>query len=239
MAAVYCANGIQEAGMSLQFFTAAEAGYQLIYNILLFLGKLCGVLGVYGWEVSIPKGIFNPVYLHGALFIIHPGKHVPVLHIILRPALYQLSLQLKLYNAHSLMHTGEQHLVLGQTMARGHIAGMEHLRIAVYPVAEYGKMQQVYAVCVFQHIKVVILETVLYRHRNAGGAARRGAHPQHIMISPLNIHAVMLHKVIQYNIRVGTPVENVANDMQCIHRHALYEGAKCDYECIRNVCIYN
>ena len=98
--------------------------------------------------------------------------------------------------------------------------------------------QKVYAVGVFQHIHVVILYAVLYGDGHAHRAAGGRAHPQHVVVAPLYVHAVVAHEVVQNYVGVGAAVEYVADYVQCIHGHALYEGAQLRYERIRHAGVY-
>ena len=238
MPAVYGAYGIEEPGVDLELFAAAEAGDKAVYYILLLGGELIGVGGVYGGKVGIPEGVYRVVYLYGAVFVVYAGEHIPVRHLVLRSAGYYLPLQLEHYYAHRLVHTGEQLAVPGQAVSRRQDPGPEYRRIPVCDVAEHRQGQKVYAVGVFQHIHVVILYAVLYGDGHAHRAAGGRAHPQHVVVAPLYVHAVVAHEVVQNYVGVGAAVEYVADYVQGIHRHALYEGAKLRYESIRHAGVY-
>ena len=136
------------------------------------------------------------------------------------------------------MHTGEQLAVPGQAVSRRQDPGPEYRRIPVCDVAEHRQGQKVYAVGVFQHIHVVILYAVLYGDGHAHRAAGGRAHPQHVVVAPLYVHAVVAHEVVQNYVGVGAAVEYVADYVQGIHGHALYEGAKLRYESIRHAGVY-
>ena len=71
--AVYGAYGIEEPGVDLELFAAAEAGDKAVYYILLLGGELIGVGGVYGGKVGIPEGVYRAVYLYGAVLIVYAG----------------------------------------------------------------------------------------------------------------------------------------------------------------------
>ena len=68
-------------------------------------------------------------------------------------------------------------------------------------------------------------------------AARRRAHPKHIVIAPLHVHMMVRHKMVEYNVRMGSAVEYVANDMQFVNGHALYKRGHFFYHGIRAACI--
>ena len=259
--AVYGAYGIEEPGVDLELFAAAEAGDKAVYYILLLGGELIGVGGVYGGKVGIPEGVYRVVYLYGAVFVVYAGEHIPVRHLVLRPAGYYLPLQLEQDHGDGLVHPGGQQLVLLAVpglVAVGELdgelldvavlidlvgkhrqdPGPEYRRIPVCDVAEHRQGQKVYAVGVFQHIHVVILYAVLYGDGHAHRAAGCRAHPQHVVVAPLYVHAVVAHEVVQNYVGVGAAVEYVADYVQGIHGHALYEGAQLRYESIRHAGVY-
>ena len=58
---------------------------------------------------------------------------------------------------------------------------------------------------------------------NQSTGSGRSSHPKNIVVTPLNIHAVVLHQGIHHDIRTGTTVIDISDDMQPIHRQMLDE----------------
>ena len=56
-----------------------------------------------------------------------------------------------------------------------------------------------------------------HQRPGAGG----GAHPQNVVVAPLNVHAVVVQQGVHDDIRPGAPVKDVAHDVQVVHRQAL------------------
>ena len=48
------------------------------------------------------------------------------------------------------------------------------------------------------------------------------------MVAPLHVHAVIAQQGIHDDVRTGSPVENIAHQMQMVHRHALDKFADGD-----------
>ena len=92
--------------MGLKPFALAEAGDQLLHQGVLLGGQGGRVLGVHGGEGRIPQRMGRPVDCKGMVLPIHPAHHIPVRHIVFRPAAHQLAFQLELDDADGLMHPG-------------------------------------------------------------------------------------------------------------------------------------
>ena len=56
-------------------------------------------------------------------------------------------------------------------------------------------------------------------------AARRRAHPHHVMVAPLDIHGMVFAQSIHNNMRAGTSVVNITDDMQMIDDQLLDQVA--------------
>ena len=73
------------------------------------------------------------------------------------------------------------------------------------------------AVAHLDGVQIAVGKGVVEGIGDTGAAAGGGAHPQNIVVAPLDIHPVMCHQVIQYDVRSRTPVKNIAHDVQAIH----------------------
>ena len=61
---------------------------------------------------------------------------------------------------------------------------------------------------------------------NAHFGTERGAHPQHIMIAPLDIDGVTLHEEVEDSVGTIAAIEKISDDVQFADRKALDECAK-------------
>ena len=58
-------------------------------------------------------------------------------------------------------------------------------------------------------------------------AARRRAHPHHIVISPLDIDGMMLHQRIHDHMRIRTSVKNISYHMKMVYDQTADQITKC------------
>src|SRR5699024_6773000 len=77
------------------------------------------------------------------------------------------------------------------------------------------------AVAGFDYIQVVVADGVAQHRGNQSPGAGGGAHPQNVVVAPLNVHIVGLHERIHNNIRPGAPVEDIAYNVQLVHDQVL------------------
>lgn len=154
VAAVDRTNGIQEARMLLQTLAVHEGRDELAHQGLLLPGELRRVGGVDGGEVRIPQGIFLAVHRERALFPIHTGEHIPVIHMILRMAVDGLPFQLEQDDADGLMHARVKVQVARLEGFLRQLARLEDGSVAraVLLRGKQRKRQQVDAVAIFEHV---------------------------------------------------------------------------------------
>ena len=50
-----------------------------------------------------------------------------------------------------------------------------------------------------------------------GAAAGGGAHPEDVVVAPLDVHVVVLHQVVQDHVRARAAVEDIAYQVQLVH----------------------
>ena len=154
----------------------------------------------------------------------------PIGHAKLGSAKNFGTLQLKENDGDGLIHTGRHQFVLFRVFAG--IAGELYVETAeitvlVHFIGKYGKRPQGNTVTGFNHVQIVVADGVAehcgYQSTGTGSCA----HPQNIVVAPLNIHAVAVHQGIHYNIRTGTTVENVAYNVQMVAGQRFDHIAKC------------
>ena len=223
--------------MRLKLFAVHKCGAKLLHQRGLLLAQLGGIVGVNGGEVRIAQGIIRTVYIYCARAPVDAAHHVPILHAVFLAAVHKLALKLIHNYAYGLVHAGIKLRIARLEGLLRQLPRGENVRVAIALGREHGKRQKIYAVCIFQHVKIIVLHAVFYRRCNAHGAACRRAHPKHIVIAPLHVHMMVRHKMVEYNVRMGSAVEYVANDMQFVNGHALYKRSHFFYHGIRAACI--
>jgi len=86
----------------------------------------------------------------------------------------------------------------------------------VNAVGKGGQGQQVDAVAIFQGVQVGVAQGNPDHAGHAGRVACRGAHPQDIVIPPLEIQGMVLHEVFHDQLGPRPPVEHVADDVEMV-----------------------
>ena len=59
------------------------------------------------------------------------------------------------------------------------------------------------------------------------------------MISPLKIHIVVVHQIIQDFVRVGTSVKNITDDVQLVHGQSAYCLSQLYYVLLSHSALYH
>ena len=143
-----------------------------------------------------------------------------------------LPLELELNNGDRLVHARGT-----RSVHAGLLGGFEHfgqeagnVAAAIGLVREQRERAQADAVAGFDHIQIVIGDRVAQYGCDASAAAGGRAHPQHIVVAPLDIDRVMVHQQVHDDIRARTAVKNVAHNMQMIDHQPLDEVAHRDDE---------
>ena len=75
------------------------------------------------------------------------------------------------------------------------------------------QVTEVDAVAVFQHPVVVVGQRRFQHGADADGAARRSAHPDDIVVAPLDIDVVVAHEQVQNDIGAGAAIKQITDDM--------------------------
>ena len=196
---------------------------------LLVRVQSCGVCRVYRREGGVPQGVALLPHLHGVGVPVDAAQIIPPLHLEIRVAVDDLTLQLEHEDGDGLVHHGaaaEHSLRIGAAggVRVGHPDGK--IVLAVELLRHALQVPQVDAVAVLQHPVVVVGKCSFKYRTDADGTAGGSAHPYHVMVAPLDIYIVMTHQQIQNNVRAGAAVKQVAHDMQFIHRQMLDELAQ-------------
>src|SRR5699024_3656424 len=226
---VDAALGVQEADVLLQLFALAEGGHQLVQHQLLVGVEGGGVGRVHGGEAGVPQGILPAGDVHRPPGKVDPAQVVPALHLEVGVAVDDGALQLEHDDGDGLVHDGaavERPLGVGAPAGAGVGHPDGQVVAAVVVVGQPLQVPQVDAVAVLQHPVVVVGQGRFHHGGAAQGAARRRAHPDHIVVAPLDVHAVVAQQQVQDDVRPGAPVEQVPHDVQLVHRQPLDQLAQ-------------
>jgi len=141
---------------------------------------------------------------------IDAAQIIPPLHLEIRVAVDDLTLQLEHKDRDGLVHHGaavEHSFRIGAAggVRVGHPDGK--VVLAVELLRHALQVPQVDAVAVLQHPVVVVGKRSFKYRTDADGTAGSGTHPHHIMVAPLDIHVMVAHQQIQNNVRAGAAVK--------------------------------
>ena len=140
----------------------------------------------------------------------------------------QLPFQLELQNGHSLVHL-HIHPQVFRIVVRIVFDG-KHITVGIF-ISFHGKGYQRYqidSISVLQCIQIAITGSHPDDRGNTCQMSAGRSHPDHIMVPPLNIHAVIFLQGIQNNVRPRSPVKNIPDNMQMINHQPLNQFAQCD-----------
>ena len=207
----------------------AEGLGELVDDLALFGGQLIGIGGVHGGEVAVQQGIVHAADVDGLVLVVDPVQQGPVLHAVFGAAQDLGTLQLEEDDGDGLVHPGGEELVL-----LGVLLGIEigHLdveaggvAVPVELVGENAEGPEADAVARLDDIQVVVADGVAQDRGHQGSRARGRAHPQNVVVAPLDVHTLVGHQAVHDDVRPGPPVEDVADDVQMVHGQGLDGGA--------------
>ena len=207
--------------MLLQLFGMAEGIRKLGDHMALLFGQRIGICRVHRWKITVLQGIDLPIDGNGLVLIVDLVQQQPVRHVKLRVTQQLLSLQLEQDHCNGLIHPGREQLILLCTRVIVHQLYLEAMgiRILIDLVGKNTQRPQGNAIARLDHIQIVVMDGIgQHRGHHSPGATGR-AHPENIVVAPLDIHAVAGHQTVHDNIRPGPSVKNIAYNMQVVHRH--------------------
>ena len=98
--------------------------------------------------------------------------------------------------------------------------------VAVRFQRELQKRRKRDPVTVLDRVDVAVFQRIDDGGRNERPVARRRAHPQDVVVAPLNVDRVIGKQPVHDDMRAGTAVEDVAHDVQAIDDEPLDEVRK-------------
>ena len=155
--------------------------------------------------------------------------------------LEQLSLHLKLDNADSLMHLSvKAELFFGETILMG-IFGYElSARIVLVGLhCESCEWNKVDAISILECSHIAISQCYPDDIANTSIVSGGSAHPQHIVIAPLNVPAVVAAESVHNDVGSGTTVVDITENMQLVDNQSLNDIAYSNNKVVGAACSDN
>ena len=91
------------------------------------------------------------------------------------------------------------------------------------------------AVAALKHIGILVAQGIAHDRRDAGLAAERRAHPEHIVVAPLDIYIVEVHELVHDNVRARSTVKDVTDNVKAVHCQVLDQVAECHDELVTHL----
>ena len=209
--------------MLLQLLAVQEGELHLLHDVGLFLGQHIGLGAIDGWEEGVEQRMFDTADIEHAPRIIDLIEQQAVFHQILRPPLDELALELELDDGDRLLHLRHQaDFIAGEIFARVHLGAEQAARIVLVGFhGERGQRQEADPVTVAQRFHVAVAQRAAHHVGDAGLAPGGRAHPQDVVVAPLDVDLMMLHQVVKNEVRPRPTVVNVTDDVQLLDGQAL------------------
>ena len=220
---IHAAVREQELRMLADLAGVIERRAQLVHEVLLLLGQHIRIGGQHGREPLVGKLVLDAVDDHRSALIVHAVQHAAMLHVIVGVLFDDLPLQLEQDDRHRLVHLGDH---LGIVVVRVADLAREELRAGIVAVCferELQKRRERNAVAVLDRVDVAVFQRIDDCGRDERAVARGGAHPQDVVIAPLDIHIMIGKQPVHDDVRAGAAVEHVADDVQPVDDEPLDE----------------
>ena len=196
---------------------------------------------VNGWKMGVQKIMHASIrQLHSALLRINPLQNASILHMKIRMFFRQYPFQLKLDNGNGFVHFPAQLFL--KSIVIGRIAMYFKYLAGIIPVNLHGKSSKrhhIDSITILQNIQIAVTDTITDHCGHTGSLSYSGAHPYHIMVSPLNIQRMIIHQSVHNKMRTGTSVIYIAKHMKVVYNQSLDQFSKSDNEVLCPADIYN
>ena len=190
----------EEPHMPVQLFAVKEIVLPVLNDFGFLRGIFVGMFRVVGWKIRSVHFVLFPIGQggdpsHRVDFV----KEQPVFHLEFRMPEHGLTFRL------------EEHYI------DGFHQGVFPFGLPVIFPGKNSEVAHADAVAVFQNFPVVVPHVVADHVNDTGNAAHGRPHPQHIVVAPLDVYGVVLHKLIHDLMGVGPPVINVTHNVQVVY----------------------
>ena len=189
----------------------------LIHKLTFFIRQAVRIGGIYRWKVRVTKGILLTFVDKDTTLKIYLLQQFTICHSKLRTAVDDLGFQLKLDNSDRLVHLSNQaqRFLIIMSIGKIHFRHENGARIISVSIHSKGsKRQQIDSVTVFKCSQITISHRHTYHIGYATVIAGSGAHPQNIVIAPLNIEIMIIAQGIHNDMRSRSAIIDVAYDMK-------------------------
>ena len=187
--------------------------------------QFIGIGRIHRGEVAVQQIVDLIADGDGFVFIVDLIQQQTVVHAEFGTAQDLLAFQLEEDHGDCLVHPGGQQLVFFGVLVRVGTGELDFelvgVAVLVNFVGEDRQGTQADAVTGFDHIQIVVPDGVAQNRGHQGTGAGSGAHPQNIVIAPLDVYVVGPHQRIHNDIRTGPPVENITHNVQIVHNQRL------------------
>ena len=228
---VKTALGIQEPDVPLEFFGMTEGIGELVDHVAFFRCQIVGVFRIDGGEIAVFQRVDLAADVDGFGSVIDSVQQQPVAHAEFGAAQQLLALQLEEDDGNGLVHPGGQQLVLFGIVFCVSIGELDlkaaGITVLVDFVGKNGQWPQGNAIAGFDYIQIVVADGIGKHRGDQSPGAGGGTHPQNIVVTPLNVHAMAVHQAVHNDVSPGAPVENIADDVQMVAGQRLDDMAQC------------
>ena len=142
-----------------------------------------------------------------------------VIHTKLRIAVNHLSFKFELDDGNSLVHLGNQfHMFLFHRLVLSCLWFKEAARIfTIHLHRKSSQREKIDSVSIFQSGEIAVSEAHPQYICDTSFAARRGSHPDKVMVAPLNVKVVIVAQQVHYYMCSRTSVVYVSNYVQVVN----------------------
>ena len=142
----------------------------------------------------------------------------PVLHLVVRAALDDLGLDLELDDRHRFLHLRhEADFLRRKTAVGGNLRNELFARVVLVGFQrERGERQDADAVTVFQRLHVAVAQAGADDVGDTRLAAGRCAHPQDVVVAPLDVDLRVFHQHVEDDVRARPAIVDVADHVQAL-----------------------
>ena len=212
---------VEEVHVLLQLVGGADGLEEVVHHAQLVVGECVGVFRVQGGEVAREQLVVLLAHVRHASRGVNVIEQQAVLHMPVGMAQDCLPLQLEEDDRDGLLKRA--HGVVG----------------AVGGLGEERELAQGDAIRSLEDLEGVVANVVANHRGEARGRSRGGAHPDDVMVAPLQVHRVVLHEAVEDLIGVGTAVKDVAHEVEVVDGEALDERGEAHDEVVRGAGVHN
>ena len=207
----------QATHVLLQLLTIHKRIVNLFHKFPFFVGQSIRIGRVYGREVCVTQGIFFAFIHKNSTLKIDLLQQLAVTHPEFRTTVYYFSFQLKLDDRNRLVHLGDQtqSLLIVIGVGKIHLRHKDGTRIIGISIhGESCQRKQINSITVFKSTQIAVAHGHTDHVGYATVIAGSGAHPQNIVIAPLNIEIMIIAQGIHNDMRSRSAIVDVAYDMK-------------------------